>query len=251
MKREPAFASEAELCAVFMAWAKKAGWTPYPETAGWDVLLVGPDDIQIGVQAKLRFNMHVLAQSLPDRWDLQCEAAGPDFRAVLVPDIPAGLGTIAGSLGITVFRPTRFDHCREGPIIEFLPELGVNRFIRTWDENWHWCSPMKRHQLPAYIPDVAAGSPSPVRLTDWKIKALKVCARLELNGKVSRADFKQIGLDPRAWTGPRGWLDASDERGVYVRSDRLRFDSQHPDVYKRVLADVRAEMAKGLELTSP
>ena len=77
----PRYKTEAALCADFITWVKAesgtqrrfgAGrspvWTPYAETAGWDILLVAADGTQIGVQAKLRFNLKVIAQSIPDRW---------------------------------------------------------------------------------------------------------------------------------------------------------------------------------------
>jgi hypothetical protein len=48
--------------------------------------------------------------------------------------------------------------------------------------------------LPSYAPDVIAGAFAPVRLTPWKIKALKIAAPIELR---TRADFKHLGLDPR------------------------------------------------------
>src|SRR6185312_7545021 len=64
VKRAPLFDTEAAMCAAFSEWAQGQGWTPYAETAGFDILLVHGDGTQIGVQAKLRFNTAVLAQIL-------------------------------------------------------------------------------------------------------------------------------------------------------------------------------------------
>jgi hypothetical protein len=227
VKREPTFKTEVELCAAFIAWAKEAGWVAYAETEGWDILLVGPDDVQIGVQAKLAFNLKVLAQALPDRWAYQWHEHGPDFRAILVPDQTGPCETICGAVGLTVFRPHVTETYRAGRIIEFIPELGRNRYYRSGEREWHWWGPIKRHKLPAYVPDVAAGASAPMQLTEWKIKALKVCALLEIRGK--------------RWTAPDGWLLATDQPGVYERGPALDFDRHHPEVYAQVLADVRAD----------
>lgn len=231
MKSEPEFATEADLCARFMKWARKEGWTPYPETEGWDILLVGADGTQIGVQAKLRLNIKVLAQAVPDQWSEQWHNDGPDFRAILV---PAGEGceSLCGALGITTFRP------RYRGAEDFLPALKNAR--PGWGECWHWWAPKKRHELPAYVPDVTAGASGPVQLTVWKVAALKVCALLELRGHVTRDDFKRLKIDHRRWS-PSNWLVVED--GVYKRGPALDFDRQHPDVYAQVLADVRADTA--------
>ena len=68
--------------------AKKSGFKVYPETSNWDILLVGPDgsDDQHGVQAKLRANVDVLAQTVPqrERWGVD-PFTGPRYRCVAVP----------------------------------------------------------------------------------------------------------------------------------------------------------------------
>lgn len=48
---EQIFKTEAELCLAFSEVATAAGWTVYPETGGWDQLLVNAAGEQIGVQA--------------------------------------------------------------------------------------------------------------------------------------------------------------------------------------------------------
>lgn len=228
---KPAFASEADLCAAFVAWAKAHGWTPYAETASWDVLLVSGDGMQIGVQAKMRFNLKVLRQTLPDRWYFEWKTEGPDFRAILLPARDFDAEFLCGALGIGCFYAME-DYPRPHT---FGPDLARDR-----RDAWHWWSPEQRCELPEYVPDVAAGASGPVQLTKWKIAALKVCALLELRGVVRREDFKRIGIDPRRWIGPDGWLDPTDTPGTYKRGAALNFDQQHPTVYQQVLADVRA-----------
>jgi hypothetical protein len=103
------FDTEAELCAAFIKWAEKQGWKSYAETAGWDILLVAADGTQIGVQAKLRFNMKVLQQAVD--YGLWGRGIGPDFRAVLVPD--SGGKDICAALGMTMIYcgGSWYDHC--------------------------------------------------------------------------------------------------------------------------------------------
>jgi hypothetical protein len=107
---------------------------------------------------------------------------------------------------------------------------------------WHYWSPRKRCELPDFVPDVVAGASGPVQLTKWKVQALRLVARLEIRGHVTRQDFRTLGIDPRRWLGPQGWLQADPERpGEFTRGDALDFDRQHPTVYAQVLAETRAQ----------
>ena len=113
---EKTYATEAELCTAFINWIKSENgktlgrdtapiWTPYAETAGWDILLVADDGTQIGIEAKLKFNMKVLAQSLPDCWDTYADYPGPDYRAVLVPKFDSDHERICAALGLVMIPP--------------------------------------------------------------------------------------------------------------------------------------------------
>jgi hypothetical protein len=57
------FASEKRLCDNLISEAEKRNFIAYPEQGNWDIVLVR-NKIQIGVQAKLRPNLKVLAQTL-------------------------------------------------------------------------------------------------------------------------------------------------------------------------------------------
>lgn len=59
------FKTEADLCAAFIA-SIDSRWTPYAETAGWDILLVRhADGFQIGIQAKQKMNTEVVNRNKP------------------------------------------------------------------------------------------------------------------------------------------------------------------------------------------
>lgn len=253
MAREPLFKSEADLCAAFIRWVDaEAGrysygircpkWTAYAETSGWDILLVAPDGTQIGVQAKLRFNMKVLAQSLPERW-AHWHDHGPDYRAVLLPESDGHAEQICAALGLMLFSSTGrswYDVDRHGH--SFRPGLNLEHA-----DGWHYWSPRKRCEVPEFVPDVPAGASGPVQLTKWKIAALRIVATLEVRGFVTRDDFRRHHIDPRRWTGPGGWLVAGVEPGQFLRGPELDFDAQHPRVYAEVLEEVRAELAREIK----
>lgn len=246
MKKPEQYATEAALCADFIAWVKRIegrydggekalAWTVYAETAGWDILLVGQDGTQVGIEAKLKFNMKVLQQCLPDSWSAWHDR-GPDYRAVLVPDWDSGHANICNALGLGLLGRNGGGW---GPV-DFRPGLLDN----DGRGGWHYWSPARRCELPEFVPDVIAGDSAPLRLTKWKIAALRIAATLEVRGHVTRQDFREYSIDPRRWTGPGGWLLPGAVPGQFVRAPALDFDKQHPEVYAQVLAEVREKQAK-------
>lgn len=248
-KKPPPFESETALCARFIS-GLKAGWTPYAETAGWDILLVRDvDGFQIGIEAKLKLNAHVISQCLEEYGHWSADRDGPDCRAVLVPTGESGyFGRIAHYIGVTIIMvrtPEENRYTRE----IFQPDLP--RSGQEWDSrNWHQWAPTRRHKLPEYVPDVAAGASAPMQLTDWKISALKIIATIEKRGYVTRADFKHHKMDHRRWlTRGAEWLVAQDGRftpGPYLPN----LKEQHPTIYVQILADAEKWMPKEPALVS-
>ena len=228
-KSEQQFKTEADLCAAFLAWLKGyPEWTPYAETEAWDILLAHSDGTQVGIQAKLKFNISVLTQAVQN-WSAW-SAVGPDFRAILVPE-HQGHRDLCDALGLTLIRPQN----RWNGKIEFEPDFSERTF-RTW----HYANPVKRHTLPAYVPDVPAGVPSPSSLTKWKIAALQISAIMELRGYVTRHDFRIAGIDYRRWT--QDWLEPVPEQKAAWRwrnGVNQGFQHQHPTIYPKIMAEVR------------
>ncbi len=227
-RRAPEYTTEAALCEHFLSELAKAdaGWTAYPETRDWDILLVHTDGTQIGIQAKLKLNLQVLEQALEQNaW----QSTGPDYRAVLVPFSQIG-SAVPAALGITVLTP------RAASI--------AGHWKSAFD--WYYCNPEKRHALPGYVPDVAAGVPSPVSLTRWKEAALELAALIEVRGYITRADFRQLAVDHRIWV--RQWLEPADIPGTpgawrWRAGAPAPFQAQHPVVYPQI----RDAVAKRLE----
>lgn len=223
------FASEAELCSAFMVAATAQGaWIAYPETAGFDILMVRKaDGAQIGIEAKLRLNGKVLAQALPKHASWNAGSCGPDYRAVLVPrGGVSDLGPVCAALGITAIR---FDRARR----EYWPLLPKDDSSEWFDQ-----AVLTRCSVPGYVPDVAAGTPCPLKLTDWKIKAIKLAIILE-ERPITRADFKALHLNPSRWVEPHyGWLERAGEPGSYTRGPNTPdFRAQHPRNYAEIEAD--------------
>lgn len=173
----------------------------------------------------MRLNADVLSQALRGTdWDM----AGPDYRAVLVPEVN-GLGEIACMLGIAVYYPG----FKASTFFRLNPHLPGG--LHDWN-------PPKRHKLPEFVPDVAAGVPSPTQLTPWKIGALKLLAEIEVKGSVSRNDIRGCGIDPRRWTSADNWLSPIGN-GRYVRGSAPRFEDQHPEVYAKIKAKLQGASA--------
>jgi hypothetical protein len=236
--KTPKFATEAELCAAFIAWIKheRPDMGCFAEWAGWDILLAYPDGWQIGIQAKLRLNAEVMLQAVPDRWS--DGFAGPDYRAILVP-ATNGWSALAQRLGLIVFAPDRDQYESRG--IEFHPAL-----CRKWSRgsqmpgsDWQDWNPAKRLKLPPCETDAIAGSPCPVSLTPWKLGALDVLAELNTRGSITTKRIREIGIDPNRWTQAR-WIEPTETRGTWTLGERCpRFDQQHPTAFAAALEKAR------------
>lgn len=245
------FKTEAELCAAFQDWAEKNGWTVYPETAGHDLLLVDKDDHQMAVEAKLKLNLKLLSQILPSSWDWNHigirERRGATYRAILLPERPEFLEDMLAYIGVEVFYPVwKYWNQELGKPSGFASGERWGASKTMWDWN-----PEQQFELPEYRSTHTAGCPAPVSLTPWKIGALKVLARLELDGEIKRSTIASFGIDPRRWCcSAMGWLVPMGD-GIWKRGKHLpAFDKQHPDVYAQILAEQKELTATGGRVVS-
>lgn len=227
------FDSEADLVREFVEQLngkhQSKVWTVYHETAGWDLLLVHKAGFQVGLEAKLTLNAKVIDQALNDQhrtWRL----TGPDYRGVLVPSggIQHHMGRICDAIGLGIVK-VKPPH----PSITFDLGLPDEDYGRSWP---NWC-PAERCALPDYIPDVEGGKSSPLKLTEWKIKAIRLMIVLERRGFVTRDDMAKIQISPSRWTDCYAGFLARGTGG-YVRcaaTPDLR--AQHPTNYAQIEAD--------------
>lgn len=196
-RKVEAYPSEAEMCEVLRAATLAEGWAPYPETGGWDLLLVRPlDGLQVGVQAKLLPNVDVLSQTLVgDR------EKGPDVHAVLVPTCSEAFREVARALRVLVLEAGNLDAARlpTWKRLAKLPELVEVAPRRVHLPGRCW--------LPPFIPTLPAGTPGPQQVTPWKVGASKLCATLRTRGGegVTTAEIRALELAPSTWQ--RRWLE--------------------------------------------
>jgi len=231
-EKEQKFEKEVGLCAAFIAALPKE-WTAYPETGGFDILLVRKEDgFQIGVEAKLKLNGKVIIQAAerPDSWSVT--HSGPDCRAVLMPDYAsADLSGVCRLLGITCIR-MRCTTDSWRPFYPYLPEP-KDRYDHA---DWHECCPHRRLDVPDWVPDVGAGNSSPIMLTFWKIAAIKLAIILDRRGFLRREDFKKFNVSMSRWTQGK-WL-VQNGSGGWIRGDYFPdFKRQHPVNYQQIEAD--------------
>jgi hypothetical protein len=243
--------TEADLCRRFID-DLEDGWTVYPETCGWDMLLVleKPRELsvpeqrvwqhsrdlplapgtQLGIEAKLRCNCTVLRQALPRRMYTDVEdTTGPDFRAVLVPKVSGDFATVARHLDLVVLEGEPHPERYRGPDAKRLEQL--LRHARAWPH-------MKQYELPEIVPRCEAGVPSPSTLSRWKVAAIKLCLRLRANGFVTRSDFNELGLSTSIWY--HRWVVKGERVGRVQRWVRepgwTPWDEVHADEAAQLLA---------------
>ncbi|HFT6991384.1 MAG: hypothetical protein KH046_00740 [Stenotrophomonas maltophilia] len=250
------YPTEASLCErLIECMTASGGWEVYPETAGFDILAVWKaTGHQLGVEAKLQLNAKVADQILPAHWS-SGSGEGPDFRAVLVPcttEASYGIVRMLELLGVQVLVPSdRYRYSRPGEGIQRAVHRSELTDARPWDaaagalgewsnSAWFDWNPDKRCTLPEIVPKVAAGVPSPIQLTPWKIGALKVLADIELDGFTTAKGVRAHGIDPRRFCASDGWLQQLGD-GRWARGSIPAFDRQHPEAYAEVLATARAK----------
>jgi hypothetical protein len=212
-------------------------WTEYHETAGWDLLLVRSDGVQIGIEAKMTLNAKVLEQSIP----YPGQKDGPDFRAVLVArtGLQLHLSRIAAHLGLTIISMSAQHGWKVDAPVQTSMSPSSLPSDHDWDlRNWFPWYPIDRCELPDYVPDVQGGKASPLTLTPWKIKAIKLMILLDRHGFVTRKDMRFLNISETIWTAWNGYLTPGPVRGQYVRSGKTPdFRAQHPTNYDQINAD--------------
>jgi hypothetical protein len=230
--------SEAELVQEFLRrfdrneGRLRSNWAVYPETADWDLLLVHNSGFQIGIEAKLTLNAKVIDQALVGVHSRWARFDGPDYRMVLVPKIgrQAHLGRICAVIGIGIISLSEEEH---GARHHFnLPHPDLSPDLPNW-------GPTIRCPLPNYIPDVRAGIAAPVKLTLWKVQAIKLSIVLDRKGWVDRSMIRALGISPSRWCDPYQGFLRNVGSGQYERfAATPDFRAQHPENYQQIEADV-------------
>lgn len=221
IKRPWLSVSESELFQSFVSFANRTGkeWTAYAETGSFDLLLVGPDRVQFGIHGKKRFGAKVLRQALAN----SIHGTAPDFRGILLTGMNRDVFIVCQHLRLVPIFPI------DGTMQEFFPNLSQYA-------NWPKRKTIKRIELPEYVPDNLSGTNRVNKLTDWKIKSLKLIAILELRGHLTERDFQEFKFRPNLWI-ENGWL--WQDGGTFIRGSKLTLDKKHPQVYEKILGETR------------
>lgn len=246
---------ESELCDLYIRdFNNVSGWTCYPETAGFDILVVHQDGRQIGVEAKLSLNMKVANQILPSFNDDLYGRPGPDHRMVIVSritDASEGIEKMLQRFGVAVLTP-RQRWGRDGYEYYFPVDLIANE-SDCLERMFDW-SPAERCYVPPIVSDLPAGVPSPIRLTPWKESAVKIVALMRSQGFVTVKQIAQHGMGATRWTQPIGsasaWLTKGASRGQWVETEHMPpFDRHHPELYSMAVEALAQSEETGFALT--
>jgi len=254
-----ALPSEEALCSAFIQKVNTfAGWTCHPETGGFDVLVVHDDGRQIGVEAKLQLNAKVIDQVLPSPTDSRFAKVGPDHRMVIVRTLTEasnGLAKMLDYLGVTVVAPwigyrqsrdRRLELTADFNDLDYLfskEKLTPPRSYGYESLRLHDWNPESRLPVSSVAPDLPAGVKSPVRMTAWKLCALHVLARLELQGRISAKQIQKTGCNPTIWT--RQWLTRSEDQGFWVAGENMPdLPRQFPEQYAIAIDAMRETLTK-------
>jgi hypothetical protein len=222
----PAYATEGDLCDAFAAYAERAGWKPYAEVDGWDLVLVR-DGKQIGVAAKLKANLEVLAQAHENEY----RGREPHYRAVLVPACGRDFARVAHALRLVVYTHSTIDS----------QWYGIDRLL-LFER-----APTKLLTLPELALQ-GGGRPSPRTLSSWRIAALRLCIRLDERGVLTSLDFAEAKIDMSRWV-TAGWLIDTGKtvpgpKGrplkTYARGEHAP-DERYADVKAALIAEMAAD----------
>ncbi|SDR11298.1 hypothetical protein SAMN04515695_2832 [Pseudovibrio sp. Tun.PSC04-5.I4] len=225
VKQKATFASESDMCAHFIKLLPEE-WIVYPEWANWDILLIRKSDgLQIGVEAKLRLSAKVISQAGESAHEV--DQPGPDCRAVLIPkgsnlDFQPVCKLLCLQI-IEIESPESKRLSTKHWYHPNLPKPGRASSAGYFKEFY----PQSRHLLPEIVPAVPAGKSSPIKLTPWKIKAIKLDVLLKRHGVVTRKIFKALGLSTTLFLySDKKWMQRCQPKGAWERGPNF------PDLQK-------------------
>jgi hypothetical protein len=165
---------ETDLCNKFIDYCASFGANNVNEYEGWDTV-VEYHGILFGVQAKLQFNTHVIAQCLHNN--------NVDFKIILLPNLSRldpDLELIAHRLRLLVVTLDGLG----SPIAR-----QMNKSIFYYRQKIK-----KRLAFPSEFFDLPAGVKSPRTNSEYKIALCKLQLLAEKNGYLVPYDFRHLGV---------------------------------------------------------
>lgn len=223
--------SESAMCEAFIAQYVAAGWAAYPETFDFDFVLVSPEGVRIGVEAKLQVTVGVLYQA-GSRIGQQVH-----FRAVLVPVHDPDFVEVARKLKLHVFNMA-------SPQSKLFYDCfgRLEATDRPPAESLRWSKEVTGQLLSLNIPSLRPGSPAPRKITKWKLHAVKFCLS-HTDKTFSAKEFATAAaVDMKRWVG-YGWIEQvgkETRNGRLVATYRLTEHHDRPDLqYPELAAALR------------
>lgn len=236
LKYKNIYKTENELCNIFIVYAKNNNWKVFPETSNFDILIV-KNNFQIGIQAKLIPNIEVLDQAIAgrqsDNINIKWANPSPHIRAVLVPHASREFKNIANALGVFVIEGMKQIRDIMAGQKYWIKEIsGLDGYSKK-----HLTYPAKLCWTPEVEIDTPAGVKSPKIITQWKIKAVKLCLLLEAKGYLTIKDFKEAKVSSTLWIKKRWLIDSGDKEGglkKYIRTNIILPHEKYPEITEKL-----------------
>jgi len=192
-------------------------------------------DIQIGVQAKLKDNLEVLAQTI------SFYGPAPDLRAVLVPRASKEFLTVARALKIFVIIGASLEWnyiTAKGRWVKEI-ETDLDKYNKKYLTNSE-----KKCWVPEVEINVPAGVKSPKVITEWKIKAVKLCIKLNQRGYLTAKDFKEAKVSMVIWKIK--WLISNGKKdGKLTRYVKNPNATRPDELYPEIVEAIQGSNRKG------
>jgi hypothetical protein len=225
---------EYEMCDDFMR-LNNEDFDIYPECYGYDMLMFSKtDEIQIGVQAKLKNNLKAIYQILNNTETPSgtLKRRGPHFRAILTPyNDDDKYSNLCSKIRILKMHVS----CITTPI-KYFKSLGINQFSLKFIENY---------KRPIIRLNDSPGKSSPKNLSAWRINALKAMAEYYDTGYILSSKLRELGLNPTIFMQ---WFEYRFLEPKVGRCHKmmLKDENHHPaNGYETELEEIKKIIKKG------
>ncbi len=205
------YTSENEMLVAFADTAKAGGWPVFPETSGYDMLLVATSEVQavgikagdqVGVEGKTTGNLKLLTQIRPHPRATE----GPHYHMAVIPRALPDFDEIARAMGIMVTEACVsrwsggkkvWDRSDFRYALSFFPTYYRQYYSKSL---WH-------PEVEVWVPP---GVNSPKSVSPWKVKAVKLCLLAKKQGYITSADFRMLGVSMTLWRNR--WIMSTDRK---------------------------------------
>jgi hypothetical protein len=210
--------SEKELCDIFITHVTQLGFNVYPEYADWDIVIEKHGKI-IGVQAKLKQNLKLLAQLVGDD--------SVHFKIALLPMIYNRRQTGNQTDWIMIAKRLKILPVMVDPIGSYYPKGFINFHQNVRNLFYYRWRPKKLLKVPEFKYTTPAGVRSPRKVSEYNI----ACVKLELfalqhQNSVTLNDARDLGLK----RVPRIYYDYDFHDGRWHLHGYYRASKDYPHI---------------------